>query len=150
MLIGTRGIKPAASGFRLASWGQPPFLYGAWQNPCVHINLREVHRSFYTPGHCASTSNLPGAGVGHCAPPELPDWAAESERFGARRRESIKYIVDLDPGTADPYARRRNLTKETVQAHISVAIVTQLDRATRYIDKNRFDVAIEACVVVWG
>jgi GGDEF domain-containing protein/thioredoxin-like negative regulator of GroEL len=52
--------------------------------------------------------------------------------------------VFFDQDSAGPQLWGHNFIEETVRARMSVDIVKQLDRAKRYVEKNRLDDAIEA------
>ncbi|HVA93924.1 MAG TPA: tetratricopeptide repeat protein [Candidatus Dormibacteraeota bacterium] len=61
--------------------------------------------------------------------------------------QARRYIVFFGLYNADPQvaiAIKSNYAKETLRARMSVDIVKQLDRAKRYVEKNRLDDAIEA------
>jgi diguanylate cyclase (GGDEF)-like protein len=60
----------------------------------------------------------------------------------AREGATVYSVFDLD--TAGPQVCGRNFIEEIVRARMSEDIVKQLDRARRYVEKNRLDEAIAA------
>jgi diguanylate cyclase (GGDEF)-like protein len=59
-------------------------------------------------------------------------------------REGATVYSVFSTWTTGPQVCDRNFIEETVRARMSVDIVKQLDRAKRYVEKNRLDDAIEA------
>jgi tetratricopeptide (TPR) repeat protein len=72
----------------------------------------------------------------------LPNWAARPRSVW--HAQARRYIVFFDLYHARPRICGRNYTEGNFRTRMSVDIAKQLDRAKRYVEKNRLDDAIEA------